>query len=169
MDTESIIRWIVTCGGGGGGGYYQPPPPPPSSSTPPKYLYVIFKDGKGFVVPIQSYEEYLSLKDKVSSFSAFIHNVVPAYRIPTGATVVSAEELMDYCYSLYSPGGSSPSPKTDQTPAPSQPPSGGQTPPSEPIRSVSTPTPRQLDVTKVVLWGGIALGVLILVVLLRGD
>jgi hypothetical protein len=168
MDTESIIRWIVTCGGGGGG-YYQPPPPPPSSSNPPKYLYVIFNDGKGFVVPVQSYEEYISLKDKVSSFSAFIHNILPAYQMPTGVTVVSAEELINYCYSLYSPGGGSPPPTTGQTPPPSQPPSGGETSPSEPVRSLSTPTPRQLDVTKIVLWGGIALGVLILVVLLTRD
>jgi len=168
MDTESIIRWIVTCGCGGGG-YYEPPPPPPSSSTPPKYLVVTFLNAKQFAVPVQSYDEYLSLKDKVSSFSAFILSAIPAYQIPTGATVVSAEELMDYCYSLYSPGSGSPSPKTDQTPAPSQPPSGGQTSPSEPVRSVPTPTPRQLDVTKVVLWGGIVLGVLLLVVLLKGD
>jgi hypothetical protein len=168
MDTESIIRWIVTCGGGGGGSY-QPPPPPPSSSNPPKYLYVIFKDGKGFVVPVQSYEEYLSLKDKISSFSAFIYNILPAYQMPTAVTVVSAEELINYCYSLYSPGGGSPPPTTGETPPPSQPPSGGQTSPSEPVRSVPTPTPRQLDVTKVVLWGGIALGVLLLVVLLTRD
>jgi hypothetical protein len=109
--------------------------------------------------------------------------------MPTAVMVVSAEELMGYLYSLYSPGGGFPPPTTGQTPAPSQPPSGSGFPPattrqtpapsqppsggetfaSEPIRSGLPPTPRQLDVTKVVLWGGIALGVLILVVLLTGG
>jgi hypothetical protein len=169
MDTEGVIRWIVTCARrGGSGSYYQPPPPAPSPSNPPKYLYVILKDGKGFVVPVQSYEEYMSLKDRVSRFSAFIHNILPAYRMPTAVTVVSAEELLNYLYSLYSPRGGSPPPPTGQTPPPSQPPSGGETSPSEPIQPVSTP--RQLDATKVVLWGGIALGLLVLVVLLtRGK
>jgi len=113
MDTESIVRWIVTCGGSRISPPPKPPPPPPPPPPLPRFVVIYLANGQKLAVQPKSWGEVNVLQGLPSNYG-FVTRVELTDQTPTGVPLLSLANLLALL-PQYTQSGSPTSGKTTPT------------------------------------------------------